>query len=95
LYDPLVSEGDIDVAKSRMKIPGTRLVHQIQQLIARGDVRRVCIIDEENSLLEIPLSVGDPVSPAAVLKAPVLAAIKAYGALVNECTVEVETADRK
>jgi hypothetical protein len=81
------------VAKRKTMIPGSKLVHQIQQLIARGDVRRVCILDEEKSLLEIPVNVGDPAAPASVLKAPVLAAIKAFGALVNECTVEVETAD--
>jgi hypothetical protein len=83
------------VAKLSIRVPGHKLVHQVQQLISRGDVRRVCIVDEEKSLLEIPVNVGDPAAPASVLKAPVLAAIKAFGTLVNECTVEVETADRK
>ncbi len=83
------------MAKSRISIPGSKLVHQVQQLISRGDVRRVCIIDEEKSLLEIPVNVGDPAAPASVLKAPVLAAIKAFGALVNECTVEIETTGKE
>jgi len=36
------------------------------------------------------LTTEDPASPANALAAPVLAAIRAFGSLVNECTVEVE-----
>ncbi|OGO35594.1 MAG: hypothetical protein A2147_02120 [Chloroflexi bacterium RBG_16_57_8] len=79
--------------KNRLTVAGQRLAHTIEQLISRGDVRRVCIMDEERSLLEVPVALGDPAAPAAVLKAPVLAAIKAFGTLVNECTIEVESAE--
>jgi hypothetical protein len=79
--------------KNRLTVAGQKLAHTIEQLISRGDVRRVCIMDEEKALLEVPVALGDPAAPAAVLKAPVLAAIKAFGTLVNECTIEVESAD--
>ena len=41
-------------------------------------------------LIDIPLTVGVPVAAAAVLAAPVLAALGAIAALVTECTIEVE-----
>lgn len=81
--------------RRRVTVAGNRLAHTIEELLQRGDVRRVCILDEEKSILEIPFTVGDPAAPATILKAPILAAIRAFGALVNECTVDVETADSK
>jgi hypothetical protein len=76
--------------KERMVVPGNRLVEHIQQLFRRGDVRKVCLLNEEKHLLDIPLTVNDPASPANMLEAPVLAAIRAVGSLLNECTIEVE-----
>jgi hypothetical protein len=78
------------MSKTRMKVSGKNLVEKIKQLVSRGDVRRVCLLDEEGSLMELPLETGDPASPATILKAPVLAAINAFSTFVNECTVEVE-----
>ncbi len=80
--------------RQTLTVAGVRLLHTIEQLIGRGDVRRVCIIDEEKSILEIPINLGDPAAPASILKAPLMAAINAYGTLVNECTLEVETAEQ-
>ena len=79
--------------KSRVKVSGKELVDKVRQLISHGDVRRVCLLDEEGSLMEIPIDTGDPASPATMLKAPVLAAIKAFSTFVNECTIEVEKTD--
>jgi hypothetical protein len=80
--------------KERMVVPGNRLVETIQQLVRRGDSRKVCLLNEEKHLLDIPLTVKDPASPASALEAPVLAAIRAVGSLLNECTVEVEKVTR-
>ena len=66
------------MSKKTTKVQGHSLLDHIQKLVAGGDVRRICIMDEQRSLLEIPVSVGDPAAPASVLKAPVLAAIKAF-----------------
>lgn len=82
------------VSRSRLRVPGKDLVEKIGQLFVRGDVRRVCLMDEEKSLLEIPINVGDPASPASTIAAPVLAAIKAFATLVTECTIEIEKVDR-
>ena len=55
--------------------------------------RRICILNEERHLLDIPISTEDPASVANALEAPILAAIRAVGSLLNECTVEVEKTD--
>jgi hypothetical protein len=80
--------------KERMVVKGNRLAEVISELVSRGDSRRVCILNEEKHLLDIPLTTKDPASPANALEAPVLAAIRALGSLLNECTVEVEKIDR-
>ena len=76
--------------KDRFTVAGRDLVETVKRLILSGDSRRVCLIHEQKRLLEIPATVGDPASPAAVLAAPVLAALNAFASLVTECTVEVE-----
>jgi hypothetical protein len=79
--------------KSRIRIAGNELVEKVRQLVSRGDVRRVCLLDEEGSFMEIPMDTGDPASPATMLKAPVLVALKALSTFINECTIEVEKAN--
>ena len=67
---------------------GHSLLNHIQRSLERGDNRRICILDEERSILEIPVNLGDPAVLASMLKAPVLVAIKAFGTLTSECVVE-------
>jgi hypothetical protein len=55
----------------------------------------VRIIHDEQTVLEIPLSVGAPVAAATILIAPLLAALGAFAALVTECTIEVEKIDEE
>ncbi len=81
--------------KKRMKVPGSRLVLTVKQLISHPDTRRICILNEETRLLDIPVRTADPASPAAAIEAPLLAAIDAIAGLVKECTIEVETAGDK
>lgn len=77
-------------ARESITVKGRDLVQAIRDLIQQDDVGRVCITYERRRLLEIPLLVGDPSAPANVLKGPLLAALNAFGALANECTLEVE-----
>ena len=76
--------------KERITVKGNRLANTISELVRRGDARRVCVLNEEKHLLDIPLTTKDPASPANMIEAPVLAAIRDIGSLLNECTVEVE-----
>lgn len=80
--------------KERMVVKGNRLAEAVSELVSRGDSRRICLINEETHLLDIPITTGDPASPANAIAAPVLAAIRAFGSLVNECTVEVEKVEK-
>jgi hypothetical protein len=72
------------------KVAGEQLVDAVKRLVHEGNVRRVIIKHEGNTVVEFPLTVG---VIGAVL-APVLAAVAAIAAALKECTVEVERVER-
>ncbi|MBA7670644.1 hypothetical protein ES703_78790 [subsurface metagenome] len=76
--------------KEKFTIDGDKVVEKVKQLIHEGNIRRVRIIHEDRTVLEIPLSVGAPAAAVTILVAPLLAALGAFAALVTECTIEVE-----
>ena len=76
--------------KEKFTVSGSELVDKVRQLIHEGNIRRVRLIHNEKTLMEIPLSVGAPVAAVGIIAAPVLAAVGAFAALVTECTIEVE-----
>jgi hypothetical protein len=78
------------VATEKFTVDGNQVVGKIKELIRQGNIRRVRLIHNGRPLIDIPLTVGVPVAAAAVLAAPVLAAVGAIAALVTECTLEVE-----
>ncbi len=71
-------------------VRGGELLDKVKQLIHEGNIRKVRLVREGRTVIEIPLSVGAPATAVAILAAPVLAAIGAFAALVSECTIEVE-----
>ena len=75
-------------------VTGSQLVEKVKQLIHEGNIRRVRVIHEGRTVLEIPLSIGAPAAALAIMTAPLLAALGAFAALVTECTIEVEKVDR-
>jgi hypothetical protein len=75
--------------KEKFTIDGDKVVEKVKQLIHEGNIRRVRVIHEGRTVLEIPLSVGAPAA-VTIIAAPVLAALAAFAALVTECTIEVE-----
>jgi hypothetical protein len=74
----------------KFTISGSELVDKVKQLIHEGNIRRVRVLHEGRTVLEIPLSVGAPAAAIGIMLAPVLAALGAFAALVAECTIEVE-----
>ena len=74
----------------KFTVEGSQLVEKVKELIHQGNIRRVRILHKGRALIDIPLTVGVPVAAAAVLAAPVLAALGAIAALVTECTIEIE-----
>ena len=83
----------------KFTISGSQLVDKVKQLIHEGNIRRVRVLHEGRTVLEIPLSIGAPAAALGIMMAPVLAALGAFAALVTECTIEVEkieeTSDKK
>ncbi len=78
----------------KFTVSGSDLVEKVKQLIRQGNIRRVRLLHEGRTIIEIPLSVGAPVVAAGILAAPVLAALGAFAALVTECTIEVEKVEK-
>lgn len=68
------------------KAEGGNVVSKVKALIHEGNVRRVVVKHDGRTVAEFPLTAG---VVGAVL-APVLAAIGALVALLQDCTIEVE-----
>lgn len=79
----------------KFTVSSEQVVQKIKQLIREGNIRRVRLIHEGKTIIEIPLSVGAPVVAVGILAAPLLAAVGAFAALVTECTIEVEKIEEK
>ena len=82
------------VNPEKFTVSGSQLVEKIKQLIHEGNIRRVRLLHEDRTVIEIPLSIGAPAAALGILAAPVLAAIGAFAALVTECTIEVEKIEK-
>ena len=82
------------MASEKFSVSGSQLVDKIKQLIHEGNIRKVRLLHEGRTVLEIPLSIGAPAVAAGILAAPILAALGAFAALVTECTIEVEKIEK-
>jgi hypothetical protein len=76
--------------KEQFQMAGSQVVDKVRQLIREGNVRRVRLIHDGKTLIELPLSIGAPAAVIGILWLPVLAAVGAAAALLTECTLEVE-----
>ena len=65
---------------------GSHVIDTIKSLIHEGNVRRILVKLDGQTIAEFPLTLG--VVGAAL--APALAAMGAIAALVTDCTIEVE-----
>ena len=80
--------------KEKFTVSGSQLVEKVKQLIHEGNIRKVRLLHEGRTVIEIPLTIGAPAAAIAILAAPVLAALGAFAALVTECTIEVEKIEK-
>jgi len=78
----------------KFTVSGSQLVDKVKQLIHEGNIRKVRLLHEGRTIIEIPLSIGAPAVAVGILTAPVLAALAAFAALVTECTIEVERIEK-
>ena len=74
----------------KFTVSGSQLVDKVKQLIHQGNIRRVRLLHEGRSVLEIPLSIGAPAAAITILAVPLLATLGAFAALVTEGTIEVK-----
>ena len=80
--------------KEKFTVSGSQLVDKVKQLIHEGNIRKVRVLHEGRTVLEIPLTIGAPAAAIGIMAAPVLAALGAFAALVTECTIEVEKTEK-
>ena len=71
-----------------IRLQGNELLEKLKQIIHEGNARRVVIKQGNRVIAEFPLTAG----LVGALAAPILAAIGALVALLNECSIEVERA---
>jgi hypothetical protein len=87
------SEGEMTVAEGShiesFKVEGKDLVERVRHLIHEGNVRRIRVLHDGHTVIEIPVTVA----AITVIIAPLLAALGALAAVLSECTVEVERSD--
>jgi hypothetical protein len=83
------------MASEKFTINGDQVVEKVKELIHEGNIRRVRLIHDGRTILEVPLSIGAPVAVIGIMWMPVLAAIGAAAALLTECTLEVEKIEEK
>jgi DNA-binding Lrp family transcriptional regulator len=73
-----------------IKVQAQDLVDVVNRLIREGTIRRITVVRNDRTLVDIPLVVGLGASVALAIYLPVLSAIAAVGALLGGCTVRVE-----
>ena len=72
--------------RETISVEGGDLLEHVKHLIHEGNVRRIAIVHDGHSVMEIPVTVG----VVGILAAPWLAAVGAAAAVLTECTIEVE-----
>ncbi len=71
-----------------IKVEGAQMLDKLQALLREGNVRRVIVSQRGRTIAEFPLTVG----VVGAVFAPILAAIGAMIALLQDCTIHVERA---
>jgi hypothetical protein len=72
--------------RETIAVDGGDLLGHVKHLIHEGNVRRIAIVHEGHTVMELPVTIG----VVGVLAAPWLAAVGAAAALLTDCTIEVE-----
>jgi hypothetical protein len=88
--DPSNTEPKSGYQLEELQVMGEQLLARVKELIHEGNVRRIIIKQEGQTIVEFPLTIG---VVGAVL-APALAAIGAIGALIAQCSIEVVRTER-
>ena len=71
-----------------IKVEGANILDKLSALVREGNVRRIIVSQGGRTIAEFPLTVG----VVGAVFAPILAAVGAILALVQDCTIQVERA---
>lgn len=74
------------VRSEEFTLSGSELVDKVKELIHQGNIRRIAIKQDGDTVMELPLTVA----AVGVVLVPVLAAVGAFAALVSKCSIVVE-----
>jgi len=77
---------DHKTIKEEIKVSGSQLVEKIKELLHEGNIRRIVIKQNDQTVIELPLTLA----AVGVVLAPVLAAVGAFAALATNCSIVVE-----
>jgi Domain of unknown function (DUF4342) len=69
-----------------IKIEGANILDKLAELLREGNVRRVIVKQQGRTIAEFPLTVG----VVGAVFAPLLAAVGAVVALLQDCTIYIE-----
>lgn len=83
--DPNPSDIQQKPVYEELQVVGEQLLTKVKEVIHEGNVRRIIIKQDGNTILEIPLTVA----VVGTLALPQLAAIGALCALVTQCSIQV------
>lgn len=70
----------------KLNTQGAAILDELREIVREGNVRRVVVKQGTRTVAEFPLTAG----VVGVVLAPIVAAIGALVALLNDCTIEVE-----
>jgi DNA-binding Lrp family transcriptional regulator len=73
-----------------IKVSGSQLIDKVKELLHQGNIRRISIKQDGNTIVELPLTIA---AVGAVL-APTLAAVGAVAALISSCSIVVERVEK-
>ena len=90
----MIDQEKVKVRIREFKVKGGQLVDKVREVIEEGNARRIIIKKDDRVLIEFPLSVGVGGAAAALLLAPMLAAVGAMAALVTDVHVIIEEIDQ-
>jgi len=74
------------VKSEEFKVSGSELLDKVKELLHEGNIRRIVIKQDGQTVMELPLTIA----AVGVVMAPVLAAVGAFAALVSNCSIVVE-----
>ena len=77
--------------QEEFKVSGSQLVDKVRELLHEGNIRRISIKQNNETVMELPLTVA----AVGALLVPWLAAVGAFAALATNCSIVVERLEKE